>query len=121
MSRSGSGKLDPVLEGVELLFQQKGGSASFGAQVALSLNGVDLSCMNSITGSTCRAKCSKILHDIRKTETEHCPVPPTQAAENSCANGHCKMMVPHAVPNQKSNTFPWHSQGKLKGEVSLYH
>jgi hypothetical protein len=36
MSRSGSGKPDPVLEGAELLFQQKGGSASFGAKVALS-------------------------------------------------------------------------------------
>jgi hypothetical protein len=57
MSRSGSGKPDPDLEGVELLFQQKRGSASFGAQMALSLNGVDPSCMNSITGSTCRAKC----------------------------------------------------------------
>ncbi len=33
MSRSGSGKLDPVLERVELLFQQKGGSASFGTKV----------------------------------------------------------------------------------------
>jgi hypothetical protein len=31
MSQSGSGKLDPDLEGVELLFHQKGGSASFGA------------------------------------------------------------------------------------------
>jgi len=36
MSRSGSGKLDPVLEGAELLFHQKGGSASFGVQVVLS-------------------------------------------------------------------------------------
>jgi hypothetical protein len=36
MSRSGSGKPDPVLEGVELLFQQKGLSASFGAKVASS-------------------------------------------------------------------------------------
>ncbi len=63
MSRSGSGKPDPVLERVELFFQQKGGSASFGTKVVLSLNGVDPSCMNSITGSTCRAKCSNILHD----------------------------------------------------------
>jgi hypothetical protein len=29
MSQSGSGKPDPDLEGVELLFHQKGGSASF--------------------------------------------------------------------------------------------
>jgi hypothetical protein len=41
MSRSGSGKLDQDLEGVELLFHQKGGSASFGAKVGPSLNGVD--------------------------------------------------------------------------------
>ena len=41
MSQFGSGKPDPVLEGVELFFQQKGGSASFGAKVALPLNGVD--------------------------------------------------------------------------------
>jgi hypothetical protein len=41
MSQSRSGKPDPVLEGVELPFHQKGGSASFGAKMALSLNGVD--------------------------------------------------------------------------------
>ncbi len=63
MSRSGSGKPDPVLEGVELLFHQKGGSASFGTKMALSLNRADPGYMNSITGSTCRAKCSNILHD----------------------------------------------------------
>jgi hypothetical protein len=63
MSLSGSGKLDPDLEGVELLFHQKGGSASFGTKMALSLNGVDLDCMKPITGSTCRAKRSNILHD----------------------------------------------------------
>ncbi len=63
MSRCGSGKLDSVLEGVELLFHQKHGSASFGIKMVQYLNGVDLGCMNSITGSTCRAKCSNILHD----------------------------------------------------------
>ncbi len=63
MSWSGSGKPDPDLEGEELLFHQEGGSASFGAKMVLSLNGVDLGCMNPITGSTCRAKCSNILHD----------------------------------------------------------
>jgi hypothetical protein len=36
MSQSGSGKPDQVLEGVQLLFQQKGGLASFGAKVAPS-------------------------------------------------------------------------------------
>ncbi len=64
MSPSGAGKPDLVLEGMELLFHQKGGSASFGAKMVLSLNGVDPGCMNSITVSTCRAKCSNILHDI---------------------------------------------------------
>jgi hypothetical protein len=64
MSQYGSVKLYPVLEGVELLFQQKGGSANFGAKVALSLNRADPSCMNPIARSTCRAKCSNILHDI---------------------------------------------------------
>ncbi len=48
---------------MELLFHWKGGSASFGSKMALSLNGVDPSCMKSITGSTCRAKYSNILHD----------------------------------------------------------
>jgi hypothetical protein len=69
MSGSGSGEPDPDLEGVELLFHQKGGSASFGAKMALSLNGVDPSCINSITGSPCRAKCSNILHDITYIQT----------------------------------------------------
>ncbi len=46
-----------------MLFHRKGGSASFGAKMLLSLNGADLSCMNSITGSTCRAKYSNILDD----------------------------------------------------------
>jgi hypothetical protein len=41
MTQSGSDKLDPDLEGVELLFHQKGGWASFGIKIALSLNGVD--------------------------------------------------------------------------------
>ena len=63
MSQSGSRKPDPDLEGVELLFHQKGGSASFGAKMVLSLNGVDLGCMNPVTGSTCRAKSSNILHN----------------------------------------------------------
>ncbi len=63
MSQSRSGKPDPVLEGVELLFHQNGGSANLGAKMVPSLNGVDTGCMNSITGSTCKAKCSNILHD----------------------------------------------------------
>ncbi len=62
-SKSGSCLPHTDLEGVELLFHQKGGSASFGAKMALSLNGVDPSCMNSIVGSTCRAKRSNILND----------------------------------------------------------
>jgi len=63
MSQSGLGKLGPDLEGVELLFHLKGGSGSFVAKVALSLKKVDPVCMNSINGSTCRAKFSNILHD----------------------------------------------------------
>jgi hypothetical protein len=66
MSQCGSGKPDPDLEGVKLLFHQKGGSASFGAKMVLSLNGVDPGCMNPIIGSTCRAKCSNILHYSRE-------------------------------------------------------
>jgi hypothetical protein len=50
MSQSGSGKPNPDLEGVELLFHQKGGSASFGTKMALSLNGVDPGYLNPITG-----------------------------------------------------------------------
>jgi hypothetical protein len=64
MSLSRSGKPYPDLEGVELIIHQKGGSASFGGKIVLSLNGVDPGCMNPITGSTCRAKCSNILHDM---------------------------------------------------------
>jgi hypothetical protein len=48
MSRSESDKLDPDLEGEELLFHQKGGSASFSTKMARSFNGVDLRCMNPI-------------------------------------------------------------------------
>jgi hypothetical protein len=76
MSQSGSGNLDPVLEGVEVPFHQKGGSASFGAKMVLSLNGVDPGCMNSIIGPTCRAKCSNILHDKTRNTvlqiSKHC-------------------------------------------------
>jgi hypothetical protein len=64
MSQSRSGKPDPDLEVVELLFHQKGASVSFGTKMALSLNEVNPGCMNPITGTTCRAKCSNILHDI---------------------------------------------------------
>jgi hypothetical protein len=60
MSQSGSGKPDPDLVGVELLFNHKGGLASFNTKMVLFLNGVDPGCMNPITGSTCRAKCSNI-------------------------------------------------------------
>jgi len=41
-----------------LLFHPKGGSPSFDAKMVL-----DPGCMNPITVSTCRAKCSNILHD----------------------------------------------------------
>ncbi len=63
MSQSESGKSDPVLEGVELLFYMKGGLASFGAKMVLPLNGLDPGYINSITESTSRAKCLNILDD----------------------------------------------------------
>ncbi len=74
MSRSGSGKPDTDLEGVELLFHQRGGSVIFGAKMMLSLNGVDPGCMNPITGSICRAKCAYILHDSYNTQHYEAPV-----------------------------------------------
>jgi len=39
--------------------------ASLGTKVVPSLNGADLSFMNSVTGSICRAKSSNILQNIR--------------------------------------------------------
>ncbi len=57
------------LEGVEPLLQKESGSASFGAKVVPSLNRADLSFMNSVTGSACRAKCSNILHDKRMVKS----------------------------------------------------
>jgi hypothetical protein len=42
-----------------MLIQKESGSASFGAKVVPSLQRADLSFMNSVTGSICRAKCSK--------------------------------------------------------------
>ncbi len=64
MSQSGSGKPDPILEGYELLFHPKGGSASFGAKM-VSLNRVDPSCMNPFTGSTCVEQSAQISYMIR--------------------------------------------------------
>jgi hypothetical protein len=63
MNGAESSLLDPVLRGVEPLLQKESRSAGFGAKVAPSLNGADLSFVNSVTGSACRAKCSNILHD----------------------------------------------------------
>jgi hypothetical protein len=51
---------------VELLVQKESGSASFGAKVVPSLQMVNPSFMNSVTGSVCRAKCSNILQDMYK-------------------------------------------------------
>jgi hypothetical protein len=45
------------IEGVEPLVQKESRLASFGAKVAPSLQRVDPSFMNSVTGSICRAKC----------------------------------------------------------------
>ncbi len=43
-----------------MLFQKESRSAIFGAKVVSSLNQADLSFMNSVTGSVCRAKCLNI-------------------------------------------------------------
>jgi hypothetical protein len=51
MSRSGSRILDPVVKRGGADFPKESGSASFGAKVALSLNGVNPSFMNSVAGS----------------------------------------------------------------------
>jgi len=64
MSRSGSGYWIRFLEGVELLIHIESGSANFGAKLATSLNGANLSFIYSVTGSVCRAKCSNIVQDI---------------------------------------------------------
>ncbi len=70
MSRSRSGKPDP--DQVNRIQFQRGWSCFSTRKVdqlvlapkwRCLLNGVDPSCMNSINGSTCRAKCSNILHD----------------------------------------------------------
>jgi hypothetical protein len=52
MSGSRSRNFDPVFRGGgELLLQKERGSASFGAKVVPSLNGVDLSFENSVAES----------------------------------------------------------------------
>ncbi len=43
--------LTQYLEGVEPLLQKESGLASFGAKVVPSLNGVDLSFVNSVAGT----------------------------------------------------------------------
>jgi hypothetical protein len=49
---------------MELTFQRESGSASFGAKVALSLNGVDPSFMNSVAGSYQKSQVAQISHMI---------------------------------------------------------
>jgi hypothetical protein len=51
MSPSRSRILDPVFKGGGAASPKESGSASFGAKVAPSLNGVDLSFINSVAGS----------------------------------------------------------------------
>ncbi len=58
------------IEGVELLVQKESGSARFGTKVAPFLQRADMSFMNSVAGSICRAKCSNILQDIFKIVTD---------------------------------------------------
>jgi hypothetical protein len=59
MSRS---KPDPVLEGVELLFHQMGGSVCFGAKMACDVFEWSGSGLHEL--NYCRAMCSNVLHDI---------------------------------------------------------
>jgi hypothetical protein len=54
--------IQEYLEG-EPLLQNESGSASFGAKVVPSLNGVDLCLWTQLLDPTCRKKCSNILHD----------------------------------------------------------
>ncbi len=54
------------LEVVEPLLQKESGSASFGTKVVPSLNGVDPSFMNSVTGSACREQSAQIYYMIVK-------------------------------------------------------
>ncbi len=64
MSQSGSGYWIRFLEGLEPLIQMESRSTNFGTKLAPSLNGADLSFVNSVTGSVCRAKCSNTVQDI---------------------------------------------------------
>ncbi len=64
MSQSRSRILDPVLKGVELLFQEESGSATFGAKVATSLNGMDPSFMTSVAGSYLYSQVAQISYMI---------------------------------------------------------
>ncbi len=70
MSGSRSGLLDlGLIKGVEMHVQMETGSTCFVEKVAPSLQRADLSFMNSVTGSICRAKCSNILQDTYKDYT----------------------------------------------------
>jgi hypothetical protein len=53
---------------VDPLVKRESGSTSFGAKVVPCLWRVDLSFMNSVTGSSYVAKCSNILQDISKNK-----------------------------------------------------
>ncbi len=70
MSGSGSGLLDPgLIKGVEMHVQMESRSICFVEKVASSLQRADLSFMNSVTRSVCRAKCTYILQDTYKDST----------------------------------------------------
>ncbi len=63
MSRSRSGYWIWFLEGVEVRIQMETRPANFCAKLVPSLNGANLSFINSVTGSVCRGNCSNILQD----------------------------------------------------------
>ncbi len=59
-----TGKPDPVLVGWSCFSNRQVDRLVLAPKWHCLWNVVDPSCVNSITGSACRAKCSNILHDI---------------------------------------------------------
>ncbi len=56
---------------MEPLIHRESGSANFGAKLVPSLYEADLSFMNSVTRSVCRAKCLNSLQDNFYIELSH--------------------------------------------------
>ncbi len=58
----------------------------------------------AVVGSAKHTGLSILYIDIKERETEYWPIPPTQAAGNSCANSDCKIMAQHVVQKQITKT-----------------